>query len=160
MQKTQKWLAGIVAGLTLGAFPGPVLAQQSTMYSRFAVIHSEGLIVVTGPDQFRILSTMNGDLILDNGNDLVDTADVMSTSSMDNNTATGAMEGAGECIVTTPDGAGMCALWSCMGEVMIGCDEDFKIVSEHDRYGGVTGADIPYCARSRRDLAQRCRDLV
>ncbi|MGY8997375.1 MAG: hypothetical protein ACKVH7_13105 [Alphaproteobacteria bacterium] len=154
MQKTQKWLAGIAAGLTLGAFSGPVLAQQSTMYSGFAAIHSEGLIVVTGPDQFRTLSTMNGDLFLDDGNGLVDTADVMCTSSMDNDTATGAMEGTGECVVTAPDGAQMYALWSCTGEVMIGCDGDFRIVSGHDRYEGVTGGGLMTVRTMETEIAE------
>lgn len=142
MQNTKKWLAGMIAGLTLGVFTGPALAQQSTMYSGFAAIDSEGLVVVTGPDQFRTLSTMTGDLFLDDGNGLVDTADVMCTSSMDNDTATGTVEGTGECVMTAPDGAQMYALWSCKGEVLVGCDGDFQIVSGHDRFEGVTGGGL------------------
>lgn len=142
MQKRQNRIVGVIAGLVLAAFTGPVLAQQNTMYSGFAAIDSEGLIVVTGSDQFRTLSTMTGDLFLDDGNGLTDTADVLCTSSMDNDLAAGTVVGSGECVITAPDGAQMYAIWTCEGEPMVGCDGDFKIVSGHDRYLGVTGGGL------------------
>ncbi len=154
MLNRQNWIAHIAAGLVLAALSGPALAQQTKMYSGFAAIDSEGLVVVTGADQFRTLSTMTGNLFLDDGNGLVDTADVLCTSSMDNDLAAGTVEGSGECVMTAPDGAQMYAIWTCVGDAMVGCDGDFKIVSGHDRYEGVTGGGLMTVRTMETTLAE------
>ncbi|MBT6202088.1 MAG: hypothetical protein HOI34_00125 [Rhodospirillaceae bacterium] len=153
MQITTKQFAGILAGLAFIAAAGAAHAQQTRTYTGFAALDSEGLIVVTSEDSFRTLSTMTGDLFLDDGNGLVDTADVMCTSSLENNAATSVMEGSGECVITEPDGAQMYAIWTCVGTVFIGCDGDFQIVSGNDRYEGVTGGGLMSVRTMETDIA-------
>jgi hypothetical protein len=144
---------GLFAVLALFLPAVPAHAQTSTMYSGFAAIDSKGLIVVTGPQSFRTLSTMTGDLFLDDGNGLLDTADVMCTSGMENDVANGLTEGSGECVITAPDGAQMYAVWHCQGTVMVGCDGDFQIVSGNNRYEGVTGGGLMSVKTMESELA-------
>ena len=66
----------------------------------------------------------------------------MCTSGFENNTASGTTEGSGECVITAPDGAQMYAVWTCKGTVGVGCDGDFRIVSGHERYEGITGGGL------------------
>ncbi len=142
MHTPRKCLPGILAALGLMTLAAPADAQKSTVYSGFAAIDFQGLVVVTGPESFRALSTMTGALFLDDGNGLLDTADVMRTSGIENGMAAGMMEGSGECVIAAPDGAQMHAIWTCKEPVMVGCNGDFRIVSGVGRHVGVTGGGL------------------
>jgi len=142
MKPTRHLIAALLPVVAAAFLSAPAAAQQSGTYAAFAAIDSEGLVVVTGPESFRTLSSMDGDLFLDNGSGPADTADMMCTSSINNDTASGTMEGSGECVVTAPDGAQMYAIWTCEGTVFVGCDGDFQVVSGNGRLAGVTGGGL------------------
>lgn len=99
-------------------------------------------MVVTGPDSFRTLSTMTGKLALEDTSGEVNETAMMCTSIIDNDTTADTMEGSGECVLTTEDGAQMYAIWTCEGTAVVGCDGDFQIVSGHGRYEGLTGGGL------------------
>jgi len=88
----------------------PGFSLDSGAHAAFAAIDSEDLRGRNGTRQLPEPLDHDGDLFLDNGSGPFDTANLMCTSSIHNDGATGAMTGKGKCVMTAEDGTQIYAI--------------------------------------------------